>query len=146
MSTLTHKDLSEIYSTLYVLENRDFDCNQCQARFISRPDGEAMLAKVKAVRNCTKIGQHVGQTFTPGPYQVNYRKCVGNYFSQSALNWIEAYGVYDKGVMPMPGSFMDQPNKAIECLKTIGLYRLRQQQIAREKVSRETKGLTRRGR
>ena len=46
--------------------------------------------------------------------QILFRSCVGNFFSDVVVRWLEMYHAYEKGVLPYPGCYSEQPNKIIE--------------------------------
>lgn len=50
---------------------------------------------------------------------LGFKTCVGNYFSPWLPQWIEAYQMYQKGVLPFPGALTEQPNKVVELFRVI---------------------------
>lgn len=58
---------------------------------------------------------------------IHWFKCIGNFRSDDSLDLVTAYENYKRGVLPYPGSFMDQPAKVIDCFEMIG-------QIVQDKV------------
>jgi len=112
-------------STLHALNNRKFICSDCVSQFKGN-GAEEKLEMRQAQMACKK---DFGSTLHK--VQINddtfgYSKCVGNYFSHSALQWIEAHQLYDKGILPFPGGFMDQPNKAVEAMRVVQGFKIEQ--------------------
>lgn len=57
---------------------------------------------------------------------VKYNKCVGNYVKE--LDYIlEAFSLYEKGVLPFKGNLGNQPNKIIEVFNIIYNRRAKEQ-------------------
>ena len=54
---------------------------------------------------------------------LEYTTCVGNHVSESVIFWIEAEGRYNQGVLPFPGSMVDQPAKVMDVFSCIATYK-----------------------
>ena len=73
----------------------------------------AALRKSKACEETKETALHAIGT------DIGFKTCIGNYYSQWLFPWIEAYQMYQKGVLPFPGSMSEQPNKVIELFRVI---------------------------
>ena len=65
---------------------------------------------------------------------VSYYRCIGNFVSDSVLDWVNAHAKFRQGVMPFPGSYLDQPAKVIELFAALENHFQKQ---AREAERRE---------
>lgn len=50
---------------------------------------------------------------------IRYYKCIGNFYSDSAVYLMELFYNYERGVLPFHGSLMDQPAKIIDIFQLI---------------------------
>ena len=123
LSSLSHKEHVELRSTLHALTNRDFICSQCQGKFVSRRDAEEMLAKTKRIKGCETPHKVAVHRIRQGDTKLNYSSCIGNFFSFSAMSWINFYNSFEQGVLPFQGGYMDQPSKFIDVMNIVSNYK-----------------------
>lgn len=74
--------------------------------------------------------------------QIKFSSCIGNFFSYSALGYIEMHGMYEQGVMPFGGALGEQPNKVIEAfgvVKSFKYEKMKQEQ-QRQKLKQRVRG------
>jgi len=50
---------------------------------------------------------------------ITFTKCPGNFFSSQMLHMLGWYRSFKDGILPFPGSLVDQPAKVIEILEII---------------------------
>ena len=104
-------------STLYALNERRFMCGECISKDAHRPD---LLEKKQRQMACAEPASDWGlHKIVDDDVTYSFKRCIGNYFNQSVLNWMSIYRAYEKGILPYPGSYQDQPNKALEVLGII---------------------------
>lgn len=67
-----------------------------------------------------------------------FRTCIGNFFNEEALGWIEAQEKFEQGVMPFPGSYMEQPSKVLDVFRVIKNFKIEKEieQIKKTKNGR----------
>jgi len=104
-------------STLHNVDNRKYICNLCQGKFDGRADKELLLSKVKRIEGCTDT-RPIIYAFS----DLSYSLCPGNFTSGSAVWILGLYREFQKGVLPFPGSLVDQPAKIMECFGIIDEY------------------------
>lgn len=123
ISSISYREHVELRSTLHALTNRDFICSQCQSKHSNRADHKEMLEKTKRIKGCTTPHTMPVHKISQGGVRVSYASCIGNYFSFSAMGWVNFYNSFEKGVMPFSGGYMDQPAKLIDVMNIIGSYK-----------------------
>jgi len=123
ISSVTNKDRVEIVSTLKALYDDRYYCNTCLIKY----DDQQRKHKFCETTAPAIIALHEN---------IQYQTCPGNFFSESALYWVKAEESFEKGIMPFEGSFMRQPNKAIEVMKIIGDFKL-QEKIRMQKQANQ---------
>ena len=55
---------------------------------------------------------------------IKYNRCIGNFHSDAAVNWIQFHEQWKVGAMPFSGNYFDQPAKAIEVMNIINNYKV----------------------
>jgi len=122
LSSVTNNDWIEIRSTLQATENRDFFCDVCLSNRATEQKLESKACKVERGAPLWVLDD------------VKYFRCIGNFVSDSVLNWLGAYNQFGKGTMPFPGSYTEQPAKVIELF---GLFDSYFQKSAKEAERKE---------
>lgn len=123
ISSMSYREHIELRSTLHALTNRDFICSTCQSKHSNRPDAQAILDKSKKIKGCTQPLPVAIHKISQGQTRLNYSSCIGNFFSFSAMSWINFYNSFEQGVMPFGGGYMDQPSKFIDVMNIVGSYK-----------------------
>lgn len=120
-------------ATIESMFEDSFNCTKCQNTYSKRPD----YAKNKAVYDKNlEVMQLKKGCLKPGPVKyklenIKYSICVGNFYSQSASQYVDLYYNYQRGVMPFEGSLMDQPSKIIEVFNIIdGLVKSKEKALS----------------
>lgn len=71
---------------------------------------------------------------------IHFNTCIGNFFDYTTLSLLDAHDKLDKGILPFPGSYMDQPSKVIEVMKIIGNHKSEQVVKAQNEQVKKAKG------
>lgn len=53
---------------------------------------------------------------------IGYKTCPGNLASPTVISWLGHHESFRRGVLPFPGSLLDQPNKVIELFTEFDNY------------------------
>ena len=127
-----------LQSTLHIMDQERFQCGKCLKKYRGRADEKTILQKYRKNMGC--FGNTRRDNYEFGGYI--YRTCPGNVFHSDAVFIIELYREFQKGIMPYPGSLVEQPAKVMEAFSVIDGYNNRK--IAEEQ--KKQKELQRRGR
>lgn len=128
-----------VKSTLHSMENRDFICSECVSKLKTKCKGdEEREVKHRTAKGCYGVSEkpiHVAD-------RMQFSTCIGNFFSFSALGYIEMHGMYEKGVLPFPGALGDQPNKAIELFGVVKSFKIEkmEKEHQRQKLKQRVRG------
>lgn len=120
LSGLNVNEWAQVRTTLFALDNREYQCAQCLHKHRGRPDEEAMLAASQESKAC--------RTIRPTPFlndakrEIFFSTCPGNFFFPEVIHWIDAYRRFEAGHLPFEGGYMDQPAKLIELFQVIGAH------------------------
>ena len=99
------------------LDPKKFHCGSCITQY---GNSERLIKKTERKRKSKGCFD-----FTSKNYRlenVRYLTCIGN-FAVPIDFYIEAFGLYEKGVLPFEGNISDQPNKIIEIFQLIEVRR-----------------------
>lgn len=118
ISSLSYQETIELRTTLHLLENKEFLCSVCKTPD-NRSDANEMIKLKQASRACTDIRPQPFDQVRDGSLKIKFSTCKGNFFSESALHWIIAHDLFEKGIMPFPGSYVEQPAKVIDVMSII---------------------------
>lgn len=119
ISSIQWHEFVEIKATLHALDNRQFICGECKMKYMGKGYKEDQQLKYQESKGCFKLSHRVLHRIK----DLSFKKCIGNYFSYQAVSLLEAFESYEKGIMPYPGSYMDQPHKIIDAFRIISAYR-----------------------
>jgi len=139
ISTLSNLEYIELSSTLAALSNQKYNCRHCLTQYSNRSDSQMITEKVRRIKNCEVVGEQYIHQILQGNTQMMFSTCPGNFFSQSAMSWVEMSHSMEKGILPYPGGYMDQPNKAIEVLRIIQTERMSQMEKKRKEMARKNR-------
>lgn len=133
ISTLTTKEEVLVRSTIHALNNDKFLCYACHTRYPSKEKIETYKEQYR----CEKPASFNVHEFVQNGVRYKFNRCIGNYFSTAAVSWLETTNQMDKGILPYPGGYLNQPNKAIEVMRIIkgeqlALSRKREEEQARK--------------
>lgn len=53
---------------------------------------------------------------------IGYKTCPGNLASPAVLSWLDHHESFRRGVLPFPGSLLEQPNKVLELFGAFDNY------------------------
>lgn len=122
------QEYAYLRATLGAIDNKSYRCHECVNQFRGRTDSATMLERAKKTKGCTK--EYAAPVHRID--DIGFTLCPGNFYSKSAEGLIEAYYFFERGILPYPGSLMDQPNKIIEIFRVIEAYK-------NDKILKETK-------
>lgn len=125
----------QLWATAYAMNNQDFICSVCQSKYAKRPDGGALLKKVKLQKGCAfppkqDLIRHRIQTVSS---TIGFSTCIGNYLDAGAMQWLEAYEHHKRGGNIFQRGIMKESNKVIDILRICRTNDLRQEQIRVQK-------------
>jgi hypothetical protein len=135
ISGISFREWVEIKATLQSIEDDRFNCAKCLSRYDGRPDGEVMLAKVRANMGCQEMK---GAAIHKIPSGLSFRTCVGNFVRPGLYPLISAHRRFQQGVMPYAGGLMDQPAKLIDLFGVIDTHQA--ERAERERQAEQRKG------
>lgn len=113
----TMNEWVRLKSSLVCSFNTRFLCSECLKKYPTQPD---RLERERRAKSC--FSELDIPIFHEGELQ--YKKCPGNFFSDSAAMWIEYHNQFEKGIMPFSGGYFEQPAKAIQTMRIIGNYKM----------------------
>jgi len=126
-------------STLHAMENRDFICSECVSKLKTKLKGdEEREIKHRTAKGCYGVLEKPVHNAD----RMAFSRCIGNFFSYSALGYIEMHGMYEKGVLPFQGSLGDQPNKVIELFGVVKSFKIEKMEKdhQRQKLKQRVRG------
>lgn len=147
ISRVNNADYIAILATLTAIDNKEkFYCETCLGKYCGRPDEKAMTQKNRELKGCFGIKKNPIHTLSvsEGKDSIKFSTCVGNFFDWTVLSLLEMQRLYDKGILPYPGSLSNQPNKIIEAFTVIEKYKY--EKAERDRKTRELKERGKRGR
>ena len=133
ISHLTISDTIELRSTLHAISNQDFICSNCLSKYKNRQDAVVMTEKHTKAKGCKEIRKESIFKIRQERMVLNYKTCPGNFFSYSAMSWVNMFNHFEKGVMGFPGSYVEQPNKFIDAMSVIQSHKNEQIEIETER-------------
>jgi len=120
ISTVSSEEYVYLVSSLYILDEKKFQCGECQNQYRNHQKADEMTKGVMQSKFCVvPSDRHIHNI----DGRIWFKKCIGNYFLQSTSFYLELFKQYENGVMPYCGALVDQPNKIIEIFRVIGQYR-----------------------
>lgn len=142
LNGLSLNEYSALKTTLHVLDNKRFQCGVCLSQYEGRLDAEEMLSKRRKLEGCFGDTRPIEYKFD----DIKYRTCPGNVFDTSSLFVVDLYRQFQKGILPYPGSLVDQPSKIMEAFNVIDAYnnkRMIEEQKKRDLASGNRKNIPR---
>lgn len=140
-----------LQATLKAVADSRFNCSECLKKGKGRTDGETYLKAIRDSQGCASPLPEYVHAIPVGESggAIRFRRCIGNYFGQQWLGLLEAYRLYQKGVLPCPGAALEQPAKIMEIF---GIFereeaKRREEELKkRERQAKAAQGRVRRGR
>ena len=116
ISGVTNEEWIRLKCTAHALEDPRFLCSECLSKGSHLPDYEIRNNALRSSKACFSIEpvqyHHIDN-------EIGFRTCIGNFFSHACHKWLTLYDNYTRGVLPYPGSAMEQPAKAMEIFSII---------------------------
>lgn len=106
-------------ATLHAIDNRKFICGECKMKYKGTGYAMEQATKHRSDKGCFKPSAIVLHKIK----DIHFKSCVGNFFDYSALSLLDAHDKLEKGILPFPGSYMDQPAKVMEVFKLISNHK-----------------------
>jgi len=107
---------------------------------INRPGGAANNKARRKIKGCWG-GDTIAQRVVPNKKtEIQFKRCVGNFWDAGLTMLLDAKDCFDKGVMPYPGSSLEQPNKIIEVFALIREYKTTKLKEEQQKVQQRQQG------
>jgi hypothetical protein len=72
--------------------------------------------------------------------ELQFKTCIGNFFDYSVLSLLDVHDKLEKGILPYPGSYMDQPSKMMEVMRIISNHKNDQIVKAQSEQVKKAKG------
>lgn len=143
LSNLTTREWVQVKATLHALADKRFSCESCLTQYQNRADFESMTQKLRDSKGCA--------TLLPQPAHqiensIKFSSCIGNFVMPGIYPWLEAHAYFERGILPFPGSLMDQPAKVIQLFNVIDGYKNAQATKQAEELRRKQSGGARHGR
>jgi hypothetical protein len=98
---------------------KKFDCSTCLTQYGKTQKMIDKTSRKRKSKGCTD--------YTSRTYRIDniiFSTCIGNYVKEAGY-FIEAFSLYEKGMLPFKGNVGDQPNKIIEVFNLISHARRR---------------------
>jgi hypothetical protein len=137
ISSLTEGEVIAIIITYNVIGSKAFDCGSCLSQFENRAMKEEIRAKqydkVKLRNHCKEPSRELISMFNLhfSGINIQFKKCVGNFYSKWAAELIRFQDHFDKGIMFYNGSYGEQPAKFVEAMNIIEA--LKNDRLSKEK-------------
>ena len=136
---MSNAEYIQLQSTLIALDDKELQCAVCVHKHDGKDQGQKLNRAFRQVKGCFEPSTRVVHKTD----QLTFTRCPGNFFSDAAMFWIEAFERYDKGVLPFPGSLVQQPSKVLDIFGSIAAHkheRMRKQERAQKLRERVTSG------
>ena len=124
VSGISDRDNLELIATLRVAERPAWQCDKCLKTHEKYPER----------RNA--LGCHGGTSPVAQLKEYRLYRCPGN-FTHPTAAWVwELYNHFEKGILPFPGSLMEQPAQLIEAFGVIENLKIERQKQEAKNVKR----------
>jgi len=111
-------------------EKKKYHCYTCKNKHKEADDWEKTNRLLRERKGCfDEIMEYKVDN-------VIFRKCVGNFILPNTEVYLSMWILYQKGVMPYPGSYTEQPAKIIQIFNIINA---RKQELSKDKNGNESK-------
>lgn len=120
-SSITEADYVSLATFFLSQTNENFNCDMCLSRFCHRSDAEAMDKKWRTAKGCFDVSEKPKHSLIDKSrgITIDYLTCPGNLSSPSDGHLFSMLDVFEKGTMPFPGCYSDQPAKVVEAFNVI---------------------------
>lgn len=123
ISELSERDYIEIISTYMGMTDPSYNCTLCKSHYKRDIERQRKHQERKGCFSTfpTPILKYRGGQNTPmkSASSVEYFQCPARFYSSFWANIINLHLNYDRGVMPFPGSVLEQPAKIVEAFNLI---------------------------
>jgi len=119
----------------YFTEDK-FNCQEKIRQFAPRAGYERAKKMVEDANGCNEISKNIKYTID----NIGYKSCLCNFKNPNMEYYFTLYNMYDKGILPFPGSVIEQPNKIIEILNFIKVLQSKREEEAIKKMKSKNNG------
>lgn len=98
-------ELVAIIATHKITHEERFQCERCVKQ-------KAPPEQILKIRNSLGCFGSRRELYTLEGFR--FKSCIGNFYSAAAFFWYRNFRDYQRGILPYPGSLLEQPAKAIE--------------------------------
>jgi late competence protein required for DNA uptake (superfamily II DNA/RNA helicase) len=138
VSSVSMGEWVKIKTTLNVIHNERFQCSRCIRKHQGkRKDWEAHLEREQEAKACRSLKP---EPFAEIDQQIFFTTCPGNFSYPEVLNWRAAFMRYQQGILPFPGSLMDQPNRVIELFQLFEADEMDRMIEERKRIEKQQRG------
>jgi hypothetical protein len=137
ISTLSDLDYIQITSTFMSMSNPLYRCGDCYK--IKFPKDEIKRKKYEHQMACDYYADKPRHKYRPeyvnkGNPLILFDNCPGNHFNNYWSYWINYTDQYDKGMLPFPGTILEQPSKFVDLMNIVHNLKSEDQQIKEARV------------
>lgn len=130
-----------LQATLKAIADSRYNCTDCLKQGKGRKDGEAYVKSIQESKGCRAEMPGYFHSIPLENGALQFKRCIGNFFERRWLPFVDAFRLYKNGVLPYPGSAMEQPAKVMEIFRVIEHHELRRaEEEARKREQRRKKG------
>lgn len=117
-------------ASLYCIEDNKYQCEYCLGEAEGFEDKERRIVNIKARKWCNKVYDKV---LYNAFQKVFFYTCPANFYDAYVRVIMKMHKAYEKGLLPFPGCFNEQPNKIIEAFSVIDQYIYDKMRVEQEK-------------
>lgn len=117
VSTLSTGEYVLLLASLESKLDKKFHCGTCMTQYGSSDRLVLKTEKKRKSKGCFDI---ISKSYRID--NIRYNTCIGN-FAVPIDFFIEAFSLYEKGVLPFKGSIGEQPNKIMEVFQLVEVRR-----------------------
>lgn len=110
------------------------ECSRCYQEYANR---EKLHERIKLGQGCEKPSPKMVANIEYGSLKIVFKRCVGNFYWKPLEDYLRVYELYNAGVIPYPGSLMDQPAKFVELMDLLHNLTQRRERELREEAARK---------
>jgi hypothetical protein len=123
ISSITEQDYIGIISTYISMTEAEYRCSLCKKKYVRDKDRQLKHQERKGCFSefASPILFYRGSPNTPmeSASGILYHSCYARYYSQYWANIINLHTKFESGIMPFPGSLLEQPAKIVSVFDLI---------------------------
>ena len=120
------------------MTSSEYKCSVCKAKYKSTPDRDFKNRKRKGCFDIypTPLMSYRPQHSMIGYRKINYFKCVSYFYNSACAEWINYLERFKSGIMPFPGSELDQPAKFVELMELVDNLNIEHRAIIEDRAKK----------